>query len=328
MADPGRLDDPGAPSDVDLEGTWSVTLADGSAVEVTPVFSLLRRRLAQYPPEVAAEICGVHPDTIRDLARRVAGGRTKVQNGLGSCKHHHGDLMERSVDLLLALTGNWGSPGRGLDTYIIALMEGEILGILKGSAGIDAAESTIQALDMFLDAMNASDPAMTDGRAVTEMMHSGAATMSATPPGVLLLVPLRLRQALGARGLGRHHPPVRRDRQGGPEQGMVERPGAAPTADHPEGPVAGRHQRVAPHPGRPARTAREPVAEARHDRGARLEDEHRRPLCGPGAAGRLRARAGRLPRRELPCLGAHVRRQGGGAARRITQRLAHLPGPR
>jgi anaerobic selenocysteine-containing dehydrogenase len=112
----------------------------------------------------------------------VAGGRTKLQNGLGSCKHHHGDLMERSMDLLLALTGNWGSAGRGLDTYIIALMEGEILGILKGSAGIDAAESTIQALDMFLDAMNASDPGMTDGKAVTEMMHSGAATMSATPP--------------------------------------------------------------------------------------------------------------------------------------------------
>jgi DMSO reductase family type II enzyme molybdopterin subunit len=182
MADPGKLDDPRGPSDVELDGTWTVTLADGTEAEVTTAFSLLRRRLADYTPEAAGKICEVHPDTIRRLARMVAGGRTKVQNGLGSCKHHHGDLMERSMDLLLALTGNWGSAGRGLDTYIIALMEGEILGILKGSAGIDAAESTIQALDMFLDAMNASDPGMTDGKAVTEMMHSGAATMSATPP--------------------------------------------------------------------------------------------------------------------------------------------------
>jgi DMSO reductase family type II enzyme molybdopterin subunit len=182
MADPGRLDNPREPRGVELDGTWMVTLQDGSEVEVTTVFSLLRARLDEYTPETAAELCDVHPDTIRELARMVAGGRTKLQNGLGSCKHHHGDLMERSMDLLLALTGNWGSPGRGLDTYIIALLEGEILGLLKGSAGIDAAESTITALEMFLDGMNASDPSMTDGKAVTEMMHSGAATMSATPP--------------------------------------------------------------------------------------------------------------------------------------------------
>lgn len=182
MADPGRLDDPRSPGDVELEGRWPVTLADGTEVEVATAFSLLRERLADYSPEAAGAICEVHPDTIRNLARRVATSRTKLQNGLGSCKHHHGDLMERSMDLLLALTGNWGSAGRGLDTYIIALMEGEILGILKGSAGIDAAESTIAALEMLLDAMNASDPAMTDGRAVWEMMHSGAATMAATPP--------------------------------------------------------------------------------------------------------------------------------------------------
>lgn len=182
LADPGRLDDPREPRRVSLEGTFTVQLCDGGEAEVTTVFSLLRARLADYTPEAASKICEVHPDVIRSLARRIAGGRTKLQNGLGSCKHHHGDLMERSMDLLLALTGNWGSPGRGLDTYIIALMEGEILGILKGSAGIDAAESTITALEMFLDAMNASDPAMTDGKAVTEMMHSGAATMSATPP--------------------------------------------------------------------------------------------------------------------------------------------------
>jgi DMSO reductase family type II enzyme molybdopterin subunit len=180
--DPGRLDDPRAATDVELDGTWTVSLHDGSEVEVTTVFSLLRERLAGYTPEEAGRTCGVHADTIRSLARMVAGGRTKLQNGLGSCKHHHGDLMERSMDLLLALTGNWGADGRGLDTYIIALMEGEILGLLKGDAGIDAAEASIGALDAILDAMTASDPAMTEAKAVFELMKQGAAEMTSTPP--------------------------------------------------------------------------------------------------------------------------------------------------
>ncbi|KAA0235388.1 MAG: Selenate reductase subunit alpha [Acidimicrobiales bacterium] len=181
-SDPVRLDDPGAPCDVVLEGRWPVTLLDGTEVEVTPVFELLRERLDGYSPEDAASLCDVSPETIRRLARMVSSGRTKLQNGLGSCKHHHGDLMERSMDLVLALTGNWGKPGSGFDTYIIALLDGEVLGLLKGTAGIESAEAAVAGLEAYLDAMKASDPAMTDGRAVLQMMQTNAPSMPSTPP--------------------------------------------------------------------------------------------------------------------------------------------------
>ena len=64
-----------------LEGSFEVELANGEKVFVTPVFSLLRDRLAAYAPRRAARICGVHPDVIRKLARKVASKRTTIWAG-------------------------------------------------------------------------------------------------------------------------------------------------------------------------------------------------------------------------------------------------------
>ncbi len=180
--DSARLPDEEESKRFVLEGTWEVTLAEGSTTEVTTVYSLLRKRFEEYRPELATSICDVHPDTIRQLARLVASGRTKLYNGLGSCKHHHGDLMERAMDLVLALTGNWGRAGTGLDTYIIALLEGEVLGMMKGAAGIDAADATIAGLDAYLDAAGSMVPPKTEGQAVLEMMRQGATNQVSTPP--------------------------------------------------------------------------------------------------------------------------------------------------
>lgn len=166
----------------DLDGGGTVDLVDGSSAEVTTAFALLRERLQSYAPESATSLCGVHPDTIRSLARMIAARRTRLYNGLGSCKHHHGDLMERAMLLVLGLTGNWGKPGSGLDTYIIALTDGEILGLLKGAAGIESAETALAGVDAFLDAMKASDPAMTEGKAVLQMMSAGASASTTVPP--------------------------------------------------------------------------------------------------------------------------------------------------
>ena len=171
----------GAPT-FELDGSGTVTLADGSTAEVTTVLTLLRERLAEYTPEAASRLCGVHPDTIRSLARMIAARRTRLYNGLGSCKHHHGDLMERAMLLVLGLTGNWGKPGAGLDTYIIALTDGEILGLLKGGAGIESAENALAAVDAFLDGMKDADPSMTEGRAVSQMMRLGASASTTVPP--------------------------------------------------------------------------------------------------------------------------------------------------
>lgn len=168
-----ELDDPTAPSDIEMEGACEVTLADGTTDEVKTVFTLLREKLEDYSLDRAAEICGLDPNMIEDLARLVASGPTRLYNGLGSCKHYHGDLMERAMNLLLGLTGNWGKPGAGLDTYTLGLIEGEILAVLKSQAG-GSAEMALAGMNAMLDGMKAADPAMTDGHAVGTMMRRSA----------------------------------------------------------------------------------------------------------------------------------------------------------
>ncbi len=132
--------------DAALRGRYEATLADGSSVEVRPVFDLLIERLADYGPEAAGEVCGVHPDTIRLLARKVAGGATKLHEGFDTAKHYHGDLMERSMNLLLALTGNWGRKGAGHDTYSTFPFDGTYLQNLKGGTGVELAVGAVAAM--------------------------------------------------------------------------------------------------------------------------------------------------------------------------------------
>ncbi len=180
------LDDPDSPSHHQLDGEYEVILSNGKSETVTPVFSLLCKRLESFSPEKASKICHVDPDTIRSLARMIARKRTKLYNGLGSCKHYHGDLAERSMDLLLALTGNWGKPGCGFDTYIIALLEGEILQAVKDTIGIEAGERAIETMNALVDGLRSGDPAMSEGKAVLELMKL-ASNGNVTAPPVFFL---------------------------------------------------------------------------------------------------------------------------------------------
>ncbi|MDP3938039.1 MAG: molybdopterin-dependent oxidoreductase [Deltaproteobacteria bacterium] len=103
-----------------LAGTYVAKLSDGSEVEVTPAFTLLREKLdREHTPEQASKICGIHPDVIRSLARKVASKRTCSFIGFSSAKHYHGDLMERGLLLAMGLTGNWGKPGTGFNCFLI-----------------------------------------------------------------------------------------------------------------------------------------------------------------------------------------------------------------
>ncbi|MCP4040167.1 MAG: molybdopterin-dependent oxidoreductase, partial [bacterium] len=103
-----------------LSGSYTAKLADGSEVEVTPGFELLRAKLdREHRPEQASETCGVHADVIRDFARKVATKRTCSFIGFTSAKQYHGDLMERSLLLAMGLTGNWGKPGTGFNCFLI-----------------------------------------------------------------------------------------------------------------------------------------------------------------------------------------------------------------
>jgi DMSO reductase family type II enzyme molybdopterin subunit len=155
-----------------LEGSYEVALADGSTVEVEPVFERLRRHLENYTPERAAEICEIHPDNIRKLARKVATRKTKIFIGWNSGKYYHGDLMERAMALLLGLTGNWGKKGTGTRSWAIMGFDGQAFLARKEGAGQEAAQRHIAGLIAMRRLLAATDPTMT-----AEMVQNRAAEM-------------------------------------------------------------------------------------------------------------------------------------------------------
>ncbi|MBI5117274.1 molybdopterin-dependent oxidoreductase [Candidatus Poribacteria bacterium] len=100
------------PCDPALEGKYKATLKDGSQVEVRPGFDIFKEMLDRdYTPEKASQMCGANPETIRRLARKAwkARGHVQILVGWNSSKYYHGDLMERAMCLLLALTGSVGN---------------------------------------------------------------------------------------------------------------------------------------------------------------------------------------------------------------------------
>ncbi len=108
-----------------LEGEHEVQTLDG-AVRVVPVFQLLRDRLAaEYTPEKASVVCGVHADDIRRLAREVASARAvSGVAGASISKYYHGDLMMRAQILLFTLCGQMGRKGAGFDSLPFLIIDG------------------------------------------------------------------------------------------------------------------------------------------------------------------------------------------------------------
>ncbi len=165
-----------------LEGERDVTLADGSTVRVRPVFEALRERLADYAPERAPELCGVHPDVVRSLARKVAARRTNFLLGLTSGKYFHGDLIQRSYALLAGLTGNWGRKGTGFHQWAVAGFDGAFVFGMKPAAGPEAARQVLAARRAMVDAIRAEDPTMTDEIASVELSQRLGQGGGSSPP--------------------------------------------------------------------------------------------------------------------------------------------------
>ncbi|MEJ2133037.1 MAG: molybdopterin-dependent oxidoreductase, partial [Gammaproteobacteria bacterium] len=130
LADRGQMKLDGL--DIALEGCFEVELADGSTVEVTPVCALLKEHLdANFTPEKQQAITGVHPDTVRALARKVAAKRTNIMLGYNACKFYHGDLIERAMCLVLAVSGNWGKKGTGIRCWAAGMHDGQAIALAK-----------------------------------------------------------------------------------------------------------------------------------------------------------------------------------------------------
>ncbi len=165
-----------------LEGEAEVTLAGGSTVKVRPVFEALRERLDDYSPEHAPELCGVHPGTVRWLARKVAARRTNFLLGLTSGKYFHGDLIQRSWALLAGLTGNWGRKGTGFHQWAIGGFDGALLFGMKPGTGPEAAKQALAARQTMVDALRAQDPTMTEEIAAVELSRRLGEGGGSSPP--------------------------------------------------------------------------------------------------------------------------------------------------
>ncbi|MBI5504489.1 MAG: molybdopterin-dependent oxidoreductase [Deltaproteobacteria bacterium] len=167
-----------------LDGTYTVMLADGNMVEVEPVFARLRRHLEAYTPEKASKICDIHPDNIRDLARKVATRKTKVFIGWNSGKYYHGDLMERSIALLLGLTGNWGKKGTGTRSWAAAGWDGMAFMSEKVVPGQESARMAHQMRTLMRRQLTMDDPTRT-----LEMITNHVSAMNPELGGFGAMIP-------------------------------------------------------------------------------------------------------------------------------------------
>ena len=146
---------------VALEGSFEVRLSNGRTVVVEPVCAVLRRKLDEhYTPEKQQAATGIHPDTIRFVARKIAAKRTNIFLGMNACKMYHGDLIERTMCLVLAASGNWGKRGAGLRTWAAGLHDGAQIAMNKRRPGAQAAEAVMAGRDGALAALKQVDPSL------------------------------------------------------------------------------------------------------------------------------------------------------------------------
>jgi len=165
-----------------LEGTLEVKTVEGQSVTVEPVFARLRRTLdAEYTPEQASEICEAHPDAIRMMARKVAARCTRVFLGMSVAKYYHGDLMTRSIILLLALTGNWGKKGAGIGSWNAFMLDGSSTAMTKTRAGVEGGLEVIEAARAMRDHVREQDPSLT-GELADRVLWRTISKGATTPP--------------------------------------------------------------------------------------------------------------------------------------------------
>jgi formate dehydrogenase major subunit len=108
-------------TDVALYNSWMHVLIEEGLIdeayiaERTEGFKELKAVVEGYSPEVAAGICGVEPDLIREAARTFGGAeRAMIFWGMGISQHTHGTDNARCLISLALMTGNIGREGTGL----------------------------------------------------------------------------------------------------------------------------------------------------------------------------------------------------------------------
>ena len=98
---------------------------------------------------------------MRKLARKIATKKTNIMLGWNSCKYYHGDLIERMMCLVLAVSGNWGKFGTGIRSWTAGMMDGQGMIMAKTFAGVEGTEAILTARDGAIAGIQASDPSIT-----------------------------------------------------------------------------------------------------------------------------------------------------------------------
>ena len=95
-----------------------ITLKDGKKVEVETVFNRLRREVSSFTPGKVFQITGIGEKTLKQFALDIATKKPAMIIGGGGVNHwYNNDINNRSMILLLALTGNVGKKGSGFSQY-------------------------------------------------------------------------------------------------------------------------------------------------------------------------------------------------------------------
>jgi len=101
-----------------LEGTFKITLADGTEAEVATLWTLYRKHLEDYDLDTVVEITHAPRAMIEQLAKDIATIRpAAIHQGEGINHWFHATEMNRAAYLPLMLTGNIGKPGAGCQTW-------------------------------------------------------------------------------------------------------------------------------------------------------------------------------------------------------------------
>jgi nitrate reductase / nitrite oxidoreductase, alpha subunit len=105
--------------DPQLEGSVTVTLADGKTVRCRPVFDLVQEYAAHFDPKTTEEITWAPASAVEQLARDFARqpGTTLFAIGMGPNQFFNNDNKDRDIFLLAALTGNVGRIGGNVGSY-------------------------------------------------------------------------------------------------------------------------------------------------------------------------------------------------------------------
>lgn len=112
-------DDSGLAENFALEGEFTVETTDGAKVNVRPVFDLMKEHVSHFTPEVTSEICHVDRDAVVELARQIAGNKSKtlIPVGMGPNHFFNNNLKDRAIFLVCALTKNIGFHGGNIGSY-------------------------------------------------------------------------------------------------------------------------------------------------------------------------------------------------------------------